>query len=82
MQKEIASVYHQNVSYRVNRRTGIVSGTENGETFYPDEKTAEKIRRIVARRDKAAQWRRERESILRDMGMVKVRGALGGTHWE
>lgn len=23
-----------------------------------------------------------RESVLRDLGMVKVRGALGGTYWE
>lgn len=24
----------------------------------------------------------ERESILRDLGLIKVRGALGGTYWE
>ncbi len=80
--KEVVSVYHQNVSYRVNRRTGIVSGSQGGETFYPDDETAERIRRIVRQRDRAAQNRRERESILSDSGMVKVRGALGGTHWE
>ena len=32
-----------------------------------------------ARRAKA---RRERESLMADCGLVKVRGALGGTYWE
>ena len=31
------------------------------------------------RRNKA---RRERDQAMRDIGMVKVRGALGGTYWE
>ena len=26
--------------------------------------------------------RRERDQILRDLGLKKVRGALGGTYWE
>ena len=26
--------------------------------------------------------RREREQAMRDLGLVKVRGALGGTYWE
>lgn len=26
--------------------------------------------------------RKVRESILSDLGLVKVRGALGGTYWE
>lgn len=26
--------------------------------------------------------RRQRESIMRSLGLVKVRGALGGTYWE
>ncbi len=30
-----------------------------------------------------ARWNRaEREHVLRDLGLVKVRGALGGTYWE
>jgi hypothetical protein len=32
-----------------------------------------------AMRNKA---RRDRDQVMRDMGMVKVRGALGGTYWE
>ena len=38
---------------------------------------AENIKR--AKRNKA---RRDREQLMRDMGLVKVRGALGGTYWE
>lgn len=30
----------------------------------------------------ASQRKAERESILRDCGLVKVRGALGGIYWE
>lgn len=26
--------------------------------------------------------RKVRESLLRDLGLTKVRGALGGTYWE
>ena len=26
--------------------------------------------------------KRERESIVRSLGLTKVRGALGGTYWE
>ena len=26
--------------------------------------------------------RRERDQVMRDCGLVKVRGALGGTYWE
>ncbi len=35
-----------------------------------------------AKRAKANKARRERESVLRDCGLVKVRGAMGGTYWE
>lgn len=33
-------------------------------------------------RIRAAHNRKARESILRDCGLVKVRGALGGVYWE
>jgi uncharacterized Zn finger protein (UPF0148 family) len=26
--------------------------------------------------------RREREAVMRSLGLVKVRGSLGGTYWE
>lgn len=35
-----------------------------------------------ARKLRARIARRERDILLREMGMVKVRGALGGTYWE
>lgn len=34
--------------------------------------------RLAARR----KARRERDQAMRDCGLVKVRGALGGTYWE
>jgi hypothetical protein len=34
------------------------------------------------KRAKRALSRKQRESIMRSMGLVKVRGALGGTYWE
>ena len=33
-------------------------------------------------RGKRAQAKREREECLRSLGLVKVRGALGGVYWE
>jgi uncharacterized Zn finger protein (UPF0148 family) len=35
-----------------------------------------------AKRDKARLSRKAREEALRSCGLVKVRGALGGTFWE
>lgn len=31
---------------------------------------------------KSARQKREREAVLRDCGLVKVRGSLGGVYWE
>jgi len=31
---------------------------------------------------KRRERRRDREQALKDLGLVKVRGALGGTYWE
>ena len=33
-------------------------------------------------RPKAKRARNERDAIMRDMGLTKVKGALGGTYWE
>jgi predicted nucleic acid-binding Zn-ribbon protein len=33
-------------------------------------------------RIRAAQNRKAKESVMRDCGLVKVRGALGGVYWE
>ena len=45
------------------------------------EEQAAPIRAEAARR-RLNKHRRERDQVMRDMGMVKVRGALGGTYWE
>jgi len=42
--------------------------------------TTEKARR--ARNKIASANRRNRDSAMRDLGMVKVRGSQGGTFWE
>jgi rRNA maturation endonuclease Nob1 len=38
--------------------------------------------RESAKRARARENRKARESAYRDCGMIKVRGALGGTYWE
>jgi hypothetical protein len=35
-----------------------------------------------AKRDRRNRTRRERDQAMRDLGLRKVRGALGGTYWE
>ena len=34
------------------------------------------------RKRRARERRKEREQVLRDCGLVKVKGTLGGTYWE
>ena len=36
----------------------------------------------AARRAKAKAARQAREQVMKDSGLVKVKGALGGTYWE
>ena len=36
----------------------------------------------IEQRKRARALRRARESVLRDLGLVKVRGSMGGTYWE
>ena len=57
-------------------RCGEEIGTKDGDNFCDAcELAAEKCRRRRTNR-------REREAVLRSLGMAKVRGALGGTYWE
>lgn len=35
-----------------------------------------------AAKARARQRRRERDQAMKDCGLVKVRGAMGGTYWE
>jgi len=36
----------------------------------------------AAKRKQANKNRKARESVMESLGLVKVRGALGGTYWE
>jgi len=49
---------------------------KDGENFCSDCEQKKK------KRDKTNAARRAREAALRSVGLVKVKGALGGTYWE
>jgi len=51
-------------------------GTKDGDNVCESCERKE-LRTVQARRN-----RREREAALRDCGLVKVRGNLGGIYWE
>lgn len=36
----------------------------------------------LVKRSNAKTKRKERENVLKSLGLTKVRGALGGTYWE
>ena len=59
---------------------GIEIDTRDGDNLCPecDHRLAMGKRRTR----KAKARRREIDSIMRDLGLVKVRGALGGTYYE
>jgi len=50
---------------------------ETQEQKQPEIRNADEIKR-----QKRNQQRKAREQALRDMGLVKVRGNLGGNYWE
>lgn len=43
-----------------------------------DEVTTKRLQKLK----KARIARRERDAVMRSIGLVKVRGAMGGTYWE
>jgi hypothetical protein len=47
-----------------------------------DQARAIAIAKVINARKRARDNRRARESAMRDCGLVKVRGNLGGTYWE
>lgn len=57
-----------------------IDGTRDGENRCQACEEAE----AQSKNDRAAKnkKRRERDQVLRDCGLVKVRGALGGVYWE
>ena len=68
--------------WSVNVRTGVASYQEDGVTVYPDHETEAKVVAKVRARVRGQSTRKAKDQIRRDMGLVKVRGALGGIYWE
>ena len=62
---------------KVCERCGVEIATRDGENMCP--KCDEGKRRKNAKRRAA---RKAREAVMRSLGLVKVKGALGGTYWE
>jgi hypothetical protein len=63
---------------KVCESCGDEIGTKDGENRCEKcENEQSKAKKAV--RNKA---RRERDQVMRDCGLVKVRGAMGGTFWE
>lgn len=66
---------------KVCRRCGEEIATRDGENLCRecDDEDGQRDRK---RRAKRRARRRERDEVLRSLGLVKVRGAMGGTYWE
>ncbi len=63
---------------KVCETCGEELGTKDGDNECREcEDNASKARRAKARASRKA-----RDQVMRDCGLVKVRGALGGTYWE
>jgi DNA-directed RNA polymerase subunit RPC12/RpoP len=61
---------------KVCQRCGAEIDTKDGENLCQDCE-----RRRISRK-KAAQRRREIDDVMDSLGLVKVRGAMGGTYYE
>ena len=61
--------------YEANYLTGSVSRIDDNQ---PETGEAAKVLSVM----RARQASKDRDSIRRSCGLVKVRGALGGTYWE
>jgi uncharacterized Zn finger protein (UPF0148 family) len=65
---------------KVCENCGVEIGTRDGDNLCAVCDAADNRKALTNQRRKAR--RREREDVLRSCGLVKVRGALGGTYWE
>jgi predicted Fe-S protein YdhL (DUF1289 family) len=63
---------------KVCNRCGREIATKDGENTCPGGCPRAKKGRYAASKLR----RKEREAVMRDLGFVKVRGALGGGYWE
>ncbi len=64
------------IKMKVCEKCGVEIGTKDGDNLCQD---CDEGRRPTKR---AKRQRSERDEIMRSLGMVKVRGALGGTYYE
>lgn len=58
-------------------KKGVVVESDTGRFA-----TKEEAEKELAKRKKRNAARKERDEVMRSCGLVKVRGALGGTYWE
>ncbi len=65
---------------KVCEKCGAEIGGKDGENRCPSCEELEV--KTKAKRERAKQQRRARDAAMRSCGLVKVRGAMGGTYWE
>ena len=65
---------------KVCENCGIEIDGRDGDNFCRACDAAENKKTLT--RQRAKNRRRERDAVMRSCGLVKVRGALGGTYWE
>lgn len=83
--RELTPTHGDQTIYRTGEYYTVQNSKLHGEGL-PDgafqvRSVPENWREIEARK-RRNEARRERESALRDIGLVKVLGAMGGTYWE
>lgn len=82
--KEVLTYWDGRGKWRWNRRTHLLSLEVDGSTTYPAPSDDRAVRafKVFEGRIARADARRVRDQIMRDHGMLKVKGALGRSHWE
>lgn len=65
---------------KVCERCGVEISTKDGEGRCENCEESPNTKRLTATTVKRRKM--EREQIMRDCGLVKVKGAMGGTYWE
>lgn len=63
---------------KVCKTCGVEIYSRDGENKCQECDTAQS----VEKRQRAKRARSAKDQAMRDIGMVKVRGAMGGTYWE
>jgi hypothetical protein len=72
-------IRNKEVQMKVCDKCGVEIYTKDGDSLCSEcEDAANREKRLRGRREA----RRAHDEALRSLGLVKVRGALGGTYWE